>query len=842
MKFLGVEIFPKGRRLNRRSWLRAKTRLNAKNFFSYGGLVTQHSKEKSLIGKFCGNWKKIKYMEKSFEKIYSAGESEREAEKTVPVAEIPKDVWQTMKIIAQRVGGDFGMEVKLGKPGNGSFFNPEDGSITFDPLHIKDNIERVKFVAGHEGSHRAITPGPREIGLSKEQIEEFYSQIGFGYLQNIIEDPAVNDWMSARFPGLKLYIEKFYNEQFKEENAVLSTSEVQKIASQLGYWPKFAQYGSEVIRDWHQERFSAKLNPAVEKALKRTIKLAQESISIIPNPQEPSREEKEIITAGQKRFENNTNYIWPEVKKLVEMDLHTEEQRQMLNDFRQKQKELEQKIKEMEEAREQGDNQKQGELQEEIDGLKKELDPFNNLPEDTKKELQEQIDKAIREAAEQLNKEIEDKQKQIEEAKQRQQELEKEINGLEKKAKSASGKEKEELEEQIKQKKGEKLAQEMRQKQTEDELEQIEGTLDKMKSGEEGAPYPEDNLSEKTKKEMEKLFKSLPSQKQKELREKSEKQLKDFEDTINKEIEGKLNKDKPENQREDRERQKKSAEERKQTEEEKKELEEKLEQLRREKMNEYDKAYEETADIINLLYYRLKKIFLSERHPKWRKGFPSGSRFDLEKAMQAEADPRYLEKLWERKTIPHKFDYRFSILVDLSGSMQGKKIEETFKGMVTLVEVLEKFGLQYEVIGFSDRVKTFKEWGDKLDKKKREELAKMKGWGGEGTNTDGASRLSLEHIEKNKGKDNFILTLTDGESNNGEHLLEILEEIKNRNIKTVGVGLGPDTKFVEDYYPASLRLPYIKPTKEQKYQDQEKDFAESFADLLEDMIRHPEKY
>jgi len=40
--------------------------------------------------------------------------------------------------------------------------------------------------------------------------------------------------------------------------------------------------------------------------------------------------------------------------------------------------------------------------------------------------------------------------------------------------------------------------------------------------------------------------------------------------------------------------------------------------------------------------------------------------------MQAEADPRYLDKIWERKTIPHKFDYRFSILVDLSASMKGK--------------------------------------------------------------------------------------------------------------------------------------------------------------------------
>jgi len=168
--------------------------------------------------------------------------------------------------------------------------------------------------------------------------------------------------MRKRFPGLESYTAKTYNEQLKEENAVLSSLEVQKIATQLGYWPKFSQYGSEVIRDWHQKRFSEKLDPAVKKALQRTIDYARQSISNIPDPQKPSRDKKEIITAGQKRFENNTNYIWPEVKKLVEMDLHTEEQRQMLNDFRQKQKELEQKRKEIEQAQKQGDKGKQEEL------------------------------------------------------------------------------------------------------------------------------------------------------------------------------------------------------------------------------------------------------------------------------------------------------------------------------------------------------------------------------------------------------------------------------------------------------------------------------------------------
>lgn len=797
-------------------------------------------------------------MPERIEKIYSASKEEK-TEKP-PTVEVPKEDWQTIEIIAKRVGGDFGMEVKLGKPGDGSFFNPEDDSITFDPLHIKDNIEQAKFVAGHEGSHRAITPSPKEIGLSREQIQENYSQIGFGFLQNTIEDPAVNDWMRKRFPGLESYTAKVYDEQFKKENAVLSTPEVQKIAAQIGYWPKFSQYGSEIIRDWHQKRFSKKLDPAVEKALKRTIELARESIGIIPDPQKLTRDKKEIIDKAQKRFENNTNYIWPEVKKLVEMDLHTEEQRQMLNEFKQKQKELEQKMKEMQGARKQGDSQKQEGLQKEIDGIKKELDPFNGLPEDVKKELQEQVDKAIREAAEQLNKGIEEKQNQSEEAKQKQEELEKEIKDLEERAKGASGTEKEDLEKQIEKKKAEKLEQKMKQKQATQDLKQIQDALDKTQSGEEGIPYPEDELSEETKKEIEKLFKKLPQKKQEELQEKAKKQLEDFEDAANKEMGGKLNEDKPESHKEYREREereKESAEKRTKTEEEKKDLEKKLEQMRREKMTEYDKAYEEIADIINSLYNRLKKFFLPERHPKWRKGFPTGSRLDLGKAMQAEADPRYLEKLWERKTIPHKLDYRFSVLVDLSGSMQGEKIEETFKGVVALAEVLEKLGIPYEINGFQDTLIPYKSFREKLNEEKRDVLAiAKKEPSNEGIhnqadwNSDG---FCLEQVHQrfiqNKGKSNFLVVLSDGlpvpdlEHRGSKYELKrIIGKIKDEKVvKLIGIGLGLDTGHVMEYYPAGFANMKMKVSEEERRQGQ-KDFAEAFADLLEDMIRHPEKY
>ncbi len=51
IKFLGVVIYPQGRKLNKRAVGRAFTRLNSSNLPSYSGLVMQHGNKK-LIKEF----------------------------------------------------------------------------------------------------------------------------------------------------------------------------------------------------------------------------------------------------------------------------------------------------------------------------------------------------------------------------------------------------------------------------------------------------------------------------------------------------------------------------------------------------------------------------------------------------------------------------------------------------------------------------------------------------------------------------------------------------------------------------------------------------------------------
>jgi len=790
---------------------------------------------------------------------------------------VPEKEWKTLEIIAKRVSGDFGMKVKLGPPfleefnpltgkkekiPYSAFENIEDRSITFNPLFILENPEKAKRTAAHEGAHRAITRGEHEIGLPKEQITKLSSPeyIGFHSFRNIgLEDPRVNNWDTKKFPGLIELNKKVYDEQLKGENTQFIAPEVNLIISKLGRYPRYAEGASELLRFWHKGRYSKKLKSEIQRFLQRTQEYATKYQQTLP-PTEGGLTEEEVIEKARECFETYHEDIWPEVKKLVEMDLKTEQSRQMLKDFRKIQKELDRKRKEMKEIKARGDTEKQEELQKEIEELEGQLDAFNELPEDVKKELQEQIDKAIRETSEKLNKEIEEKQKQIEEAKERQEELDKEIKNLEEKLKEAGGKEKEELEKQLQEKKTEKLAQEMKQKQSEQELKDIQNTLEQIQSGQE-MPYPEDKLSEKTKQELEKLFQKLPHSKKEEYRQKAQKELEDFEDTVNKELEGKLNEDKPESHKERREREKKeriTEEAREKEKAERKEIEKKLEEIRREKMTEYDKAYEEVSDIINSLYTRLKRFFLPERHPKWRKGYPTGQRVSLEKAMQAEADPRYLEKIWERKTIPSKKNYLFSILVDLSASMNdyGKdptKLRETFKTVVILSEVLDKLGIDFEVIGFStaflNDVKKYKNFSGKFgrltqeDRKRMVEIlydVKSNAFTPTSTATAYASKELQKQAKQIGSKYNFLINLTDGKPNRTSiedpeeqrKTKEAIEEAQGLGQKLIGIGIGkPDQiYYVKNFYKAAI------------IEENVKKLPEAFADLLEDMIRHPEKY
>ena len=91
------------------------------------------------------------------------------------------------------------------------------------------------------------------------------------------------------------------------------------------------------------------------------------------------------------------------------------------------------------------------------------------------------------------------------------------------------------------------------------------------------------------------------------------------------------------------------------------------------------------------------------RFPRWKKGYPVGTRPNLGEAMQFEADQQRYNRIMERLSVPEKRDSSVSLLLDLSGSMaQGDRIIESFKALVLLTEVLSQLDVPHEILGFAE--------------------------------------------------------------------------------------------------------------------------------------------
>lgn len=696
---------------------------------------------------------------------------------------------ERLAVLAQLVGGDFKMSVKFGELGKGSFYNPESASITLDPQILAEGKDWLpEFVAGHEGGHRAITRSLEQIGVKQEKALELYKKLGFGYLSNCLEDCADNDWVSSVFPKFKEDADENYQESFNRENTVLSTPEIDQIISQLGYVPKFVNYGSEIIRKWATGKYSKDLDASVAEALRQTKDDCANAWENIPGKY---AKESERSASARQRFKIIYEKVLPEFEKLVKMDIDDEKLRELANQLAQA------------EQKERGEMGEPGSA-------------WDSLPDAMKEELRKALEKNLQKQLESLNMQMDEINKKLSQP------------GL-------SAKEKQELQDQIK---------------------ALAADQEAMRSGENNI-IPWDQLSAELKEKLKDIYNKLPQEIRQDLQAKAEQTLKELDDKLIKASRGKLQKDGRPLTHEEAEKMqaqineakseaREKAKGREQEEKENESLQSEIKARQEGDLSEYDRVYKEVAPLIDELYNRIQKIFLPMRHPRWQKGHPTGHRLDLAKAMQFQADKSLYDKIWERKSTPHKIDYRFTLLVDLSGSMSGEKVKQTFKGVIVLAEVLNRLDIKTEILGFQDTNILYKDFKQELGPAIRRKMAIMRNEvdnNGEHNqssyNSDGfCLKDASERLNENKGKDNFLIVLSDGlpepdPAHTGAKydLHKVVADIrKNTKQRLIGIGLGSGTEHVKDYYPTSLpSLPLEK-------------MPELLGDLLEDMIAFPAKY
>ena len=101
---------------------------------------------------------------------------------------------------------------------------------------------------------------------------------------------------------------------------------------------------------------------------------------------------------------------------------------------------------------------------------------------------------------------------------------------------------------------------------------------------------------------------------------------------------------------------------------------------------------------LGVMIRRLKDIFFLKNKLRFEDGHTSGSKIsgkNLWKVMISKGD------VFQKRTKEDKKDYAISLLIDMSGSMGGGRINEAKKSIILFSEVLSSLNIPFEVLGFS---------------------------------------------------------------------------------------------------------------------------------------------
>jgi len=697
-----------------------------------------------------------------------------------------KQKQQTLSSLAYFIGKDFRIPVELNQPGAGWHWDFQNNVIRIDPKDLLEKpIDYLRFVISHEGGHRRIS---RADFIPLEE----WRQPGFAFMMNAIEDPRDNNFVAESYPKFREQMDLAYTQDLDFE-----AKAKEKADQKLGVMPRFMQAGFEYIKQWFREvqgqemEISADLPEEVKTVVRATIEQARDSWWRYPSRKEADKSEELIKKYAQVSYEINRDEIWPEFKKLIEADMEDQKTQELLKDM--------QKGQEGQEGGEGGQ------------GLPQELK--DKLTPEEQKVLEEAVKKAIEDA----------KKEQGEKAKQE--------------ASSKSG--------------------DKDEKGSSSDQDSVPESVSAEAST--GKPIDLGSLPEGLKQKIKEFIDSLPEEERREIAEKAQTALKELEDALNEELQGKLS-DNPEKkgEREEQPEPEKTKEMPAEktseglsddTREELRKYHERVAKELKKDANVYEEMRREVLLIIDKLETELREIFVARHAHRWRGGFTTGKKIDIERRIQEKAKsiPAMESKAWQKREMPDEKDYAISLLVDLSGSMSNdNKIEETFKAVIVLSEVLNRLSINLEILGFNDRIYEYQDFGQPMSKHIRENMGKMLGevddtsdTGKAQWNDDGwALEKASGRLVRQKADRKFLVVMSDGSPAEspmhprgkyelGKMIKKVLEET---DIRLIGLGIGRGTEHVDKYYPNSIANVNVK------------EMAEKLAVLIKEVIANYDNF
>ena len=759
-----------------------------------------------------------------------------------------------LKAIARSVGGDAGLEVTLGQPGHGSYCqyggpaslrtDRVNRSIVIDPLHLLE--EGNKFIIAHEGMHAYVTRSAfdRSVHTALKDacdVQALYKEVGFASLLNYLEDCGGNTWLTTTYPAFEESEQKLYDPMLKGENPQMHTGETKAVTARLGFYPRFAQFGSEIMKRWHTGEYSTALDPSVGEALIKQEKNNDRFIGAFPTTQLASAGERDALFCT--RFLIAALQIMPTLRELVEKDKTQAGMQQFLNEQAQKgqrnkpqgdeqqsgqpQDGAQQSKQQSQSGQQQGSQQQSGQPQ---DGAQQGQSPHNGQPSSSTPSSGGAGSQLSPETKREVNQKTEEHRESLrKELRQQLDDLSKHLDGQGAEGRQSPADPSKQIEDL--RRKIEERFDDPGSRDAKREAERHLQGLEKLKDSIDSQAVPVDELSDAAQSELKKLYDQLQGADKQRLETRGEDLLKELEDAIREQLEGKLEESPAPTHKQTREAAK-AAKAYQQMRVDAKQLEE----VRRSKLSLWDAALEDVSGSVQKLYSRLERI-LRPVVPEWDSGHATGSRLNPFMTMQAKADRKLVNQMWEQKSLPMEREFVFSLLVDNSGSMRSdEKYLHARQCAVLLSEVLSRLKVPFEISIFSDSSVILKQFDETPSKAKKNEIGgAMDGEGG-GTEDYVAVRKCVESIGARTEENKFLIVLTDGGSNDGDQLQKSLKDALTSNIRVIGLGLGDGTSDVDKYYPIGRGGLSLNP------KDKEAALGPYFSKLLEEILKNPQQF
>lgn len=195
--------------------------------------------------------------------------------------------------------------------------------------------------------------------------------------------------------------------------------------------------------------------------------------------------------------------------------------------------------------------------------------------------------------------------------------------------------------------------------------------------------------------------------------------------------------------------------------------------------------------------------------------YSSGPRLDIERAIRAIHGMLSELNVFTRKSDPNGRDYRFSLLLDASGSMNNPERTRGGLGLAALfMDVFERLDIPYALDAFHNNyipLKGFEKSLRSVTERNRffNEL-KQNYWGKGGTAIRKGLAQILDRIREERKRaprsQEFLFVLSDGDETDklGAPIREQCEQAMKEGIIVVGIGIGDGMDMVRTHFPIHL--------------------------------------